>query len=205
MPWGAAIAAGGSLIGGALSAGAAGSAAQTQANAANAATGVQAAEFSQIQNNLAPFLSGGRSGSVALADLLGISTGPDGSFQFNPSAPLLQDPIARAGGAPPSLAGMPQYAEPPFTQAMFQQSPGYQYQLQQIIDATQNAGSVKGGAVSGNALKALQANAGGLANQDWWNAYNKYDQNYQNQFNAANQGFQFGYNALNNNYWNNVN
>src|SRR5882724_10892378 len=172
MPWGAAIAAGGSLIGGALSAGAAGSAAQTQANAANAATGVQAAEFSQIQNNLAP---------------------------------LLQDPIARAGGAPPSLAGMPQYAEPPFTQAMFQQSPGYQYQLQQIIDATQNAGSVKGGAVSGNALKALQANAGGLANQDWWNAYNKYDQNYQNQFNAANQGFQFGYNALNNNYWNNVN
>jgi hypothetical protein len=62
----------------------------------------------------------------------------------------------------------------PFTQAQFQASPGYQYDVNQMMQAVQNSAAAKGGLVSGNTLQALQQNAGGLANQDWYNAQNAY-------------------------------
>lgn len=51
----------------------------------------------------------------------------------------------------------------------FQGSPGFQWQLQQGMDAIQNSASAQGGVVSGNTLKALQTYGQGLANQDWYN------------------------------------
>lgn len=64
----------------------------------------------------------------------------------------------------------------------FTASPGYQYQFGQMMDATQNSAAGKTGAISGNMLRALQQNAGGLANQDWWNFYNAKNQNWQQQY-----------------------
>lgn len=49
----------------------------------------------------------------------------------------------------------------------YQSSPGYQWQLQQGIDAIQNSASAQGGVVSGNTLKALQTYGTGLANQNY--------------------------------------
>jgi len=72
---------------------------------------------------------------------------------------------------------------PVLTQQGFQQSPGYQYQLQQAMSAIQNSAAAKGSAISGNTLRDLQSNAQGLANQDWWNAYNANSSAY---WNAAN-------------------
>lgn len=56
-----------------------------------------------------------------------------------------------------------------FNPDTFQGSPGYQFQLNQGIDAIQNSAAARGGVVSGNTLKALQSYGQGLANQDWYN------------------------------------
>lgn len=51
----------------------------------------------------------------------------------------------------------------------FQQSPGYQYQLQEGQDAIQNAAASRGLLQSGRTLRGLQEHAQGLANQDYYN------------------------------------
>lgn len=49
----------------------------------------------------------------------------------------------------------------------FVASPGYNFQMQQGLDATTNAASRSGGANSGNTLKALTQYGQGVANQGW--------------------------------------
>jgi hypothetical protein len=51
----------------------------------------------------------------------------------------------------------------------FQQSPGYQWQMDQGLTAVENSAAAKGGLSGGNTLKALQSYGTGLANQDWYN------------------------------------
>ena len=182
---GAAILGGTSLLGGLISGNAATSGASTQAQAAAQASKVQQQEFGQTQQNLAPFLGSGTQANSLLAQLLGLGGGSSQGFG---SSILTANP-ATTLGAPPT------YNLPPFTQQQFQQSPGYQYQLGQINNASANAATPGQGDFSGATLKALQQNAGGLANQDWWNAYNAYNQNYNNQFNAQNQNYWGQYNA----------
>src|SRR6266849_5978470 len=75
------IGAGGSLAGGAISAG-----------AANRAADVQLQEFNQIQQSLAPFLQSGQSSLGALSQGLGTGGG-----QFDPNAPLLRNPLQDQG------------------------------------------------------------------------------------------------------------
>ena len=53
--------------------------------------------------------------------------------------------------------------------ATFQNSPGYQYAMQQGMGAVTNSAAANGG-IGGNALKALQSTGQGLANQNW-NSY----------------------------------
>ncbi len=69
------------------------------------------------------------------------------------------------------------------TAAQFQQSPGYQFQLQQGEQAIQDSASAAGG-IGGNALKSLMSYGTGLANQDWWNFYTQTQQTNANQYNA---------------------
>lgn len=213
MPIGiaAAILGGTSLIGSGISAVTANNAARTQANAANQAIGLQSQEFQQEQSNLLPFLQTGQGSAAALSSLFGVGTPAN---NFTAGGQFLPSPLT-AQGPPPNLnyfGNAPVFNMPAFTQAQFQQSPGYQYQLGQITDATRNAAVPGQGALSGATLKALQQNGAGLANQDWWNAYNANTQNYTNQFNAntgvfnSNLGqFTDIFNASNQNYWNRAN
>ncbi len=131
-----------------------------------------------VQGQQQPFVD---AGSGAINQLWG----PFGWNQF-----LGQTPQQLAGlGAPPTL----NYTLPtdPSLTGQFQQSPGYQYNLQQQQQAIQNSAAGKTGALSGNMLQALQGNASGLANQDYGQFYN-----------WLTQGQLTNYNAANNNYWN---
>lgn len=72
----------------------------------------------------------------------------------------------------------PQY----FGAGQYQQSPGYQWQLGQGLEAVRNAASAGGGIDGGNTLKALTGYAEGLANQDYQQAYSNYANNYNNAY-----------------------
>ena len=67
-----------------------------------------------------------------------------------------------------------------FTPSMYQQSPGYQFQMDQGTQAVTNNASATGGVNSGNTLKALTSYGQGLANQDYYQAQNAY-QGWQSQ------------------------
>lgn len=75
----------------------------------------------------------------------------------------------------------------PFTLQQFQESPGYQFQLQQGDQAILNNASALGGVNSGNTLKSLSSFNQGLANQDYQQALQNYT-NWQNQLYNMNAG-----------------
>lgn len=97
-----------------------------------------------------PFLTAGTNALTQLQQLLGI--GPGGGGATNPILSMLGiGPGGAAGGG--------------INPATFQGSPGYQYQLQQGMNAVTNANAPTG--VGGNALRQLQQTGQGLANQNW--------------------------------------
>lgn len=150
----AGIGAAGSIASGIMSSNAAKSAAKAQGDAANKATGAELAMFNTAQSDLQPWMTAGTNGLAALQQALGIGPGTSGVASSPILAMLGIGPNgATGGGVDPST---------------FQNSPGYQYQLQQTMNAIQNQGAAHGG-LGGNALKALQSNAAGLANQNWTN------------------------------------
>lgn len=152
MPWGvaaAAIGAGGSLLSGVMGKSAASSAAAAQEQAAQQATAQQQAAYGQAQGNLAPYMSAGTNALTNLTNLLGIGAGGAG-----PSSPIL----AMLGLAPGGTAGQ-------IDPTKFYGSPGYQYQLQQGLNAVTNSNARTG--LGGNALRELQQTGQGLANQTW--------------------------------------
>ncbi len=124
---------------------------QLQSQAAQNATQLQQQIYGQQRQDLAPYAQTGQIANQALA---GQMFNPDGSI--NTQSQLNK----------------------PFTAADYQQSPGYQFQLSQGIDAAQNLASRSG--VTGNTLKALDTFGQGLANTDYQQAY----QNYINQQNT---------------------
>jgi hypothetical protein len=134
--------------------------------------------------------------------------------------PTIEDPalLALTG----TTLGPPPSPSDPNLRSQFTQSPGYQYQLEQMKDAVTNSAVGRQG-ISGNLAQALQQNAAGLANQDWWNFYNQdvnsWSQAKNNLFNVFNAnanrwatGTQNYWNIYNNllnnwgqaknNYWN---
>lgn len=69
------------------------------------------------------------------------------------------------------------------TAAQAQQTPGYQFQLQQGLDAVQNSAAGRGGLLSGGTLAALNNYAQGTASTNYQNTFNNslatYQQAYQ--------------------------
>jgi hypothetical protein len=194
--WAAGAAALGSIGSAVIGGDAAQSAASTQAAAANAAAQVQQNMFNTTQKNLQPYMQSGAAGNSILEQLLGITPAtagtkgqPGTAASFNPNAPLAAN----------YQAFTPTPAYTPLTAATFQQSPGYQYELQQQQQAIQNSAAARGGAIGGNTLNSLQQNAQGLASQDWYNANNLNIANY----NTASQGnianYTTGYDAFSGN------
>lgn len=71
----------------------------------------------------------------------------------------------------------------PFTMSQFQQSPGYQFSLQQGQQGIQNAGAAQGGLVSGAQMAALNNYSQNMANNEYQNAFNNYTTQTQNSYN----------------------
>lgn len=171
MPWGAAIGAVGAIGSAAISANASGGAAGAQGAGGQAGIAALQQALSNANSNLGNFWGTGVLANSALQNQLGLG-GDAANPTFNPNAPLVT----------------------PFTATQFQQSPGYNWQLQQGTGAILNNAAAAGG-VGGNALKALQSYGTGLANQDYYNAYNKYTQDQNNLFNRLFSVSQQGQNA----------
>lgn len=156
----AAIAAGAAvagIAGSAISASAAGNAANKEANAANAASAADQAQAARSAELLAPYTGAGTTATNALLASLGLGgSGPN----------LLQ-----ANGIN-SLTFQP-------TQAQLESTPGYQFDLSQGLESTQNGFAAKGLGVSGAALKGAANYATGLAN----NTLSTQQQIFQNNLN----------------------
>ena len=134
-------------------------AANTQAAAANNAAALQNAQFQQTQQNLAPYMS---IGTAALPQLIQ-SLGYQGQY-----------------GSNGQLTGMSGQGFQ-FNPSNLAQTPGYQFTLQQGMNALNNAGSATGQNQSGAQAKGLANYATGLAqntyNQQYQNALTTYQQN----------------------------
>lgn len=155
MPWGVAAAgvaaAGGSILSGIMGSDATKSAAAQQAAAANNATNAELGMYNQTVAREQPFVSAGQNALTSLQGLLGLGS------SGGPSSPIL----AMLGIGPGGATGGG------INPSTFQGSPGYQYQLQQGMNAVTNANAPTG--IGGNALRQLQQTGQGLANQNWSN------------------------------------
>src|SRR5664279_5261930 len=129
--------------------------------ASSAAKGAAAQNQAQFAYNAASQMPFELAGQGALSGLSALSNsgsnGPGGTNY-----------LAMAQGAMPGQ----------MTQAQLEQTPGYQFTLNQGLQATQNSAAARGLGVSGAALKGAAKYATGLA-----------DSNYQTQFNNAQQQF----------------
>jgi len=67
----------------------------------------------------------------------------------------------------------------PTGQQALDQDPGYQFRLQQGLDALQNSAAARGGLGDPNTLRAVQDYGQGAASQEYQNAYNRALQTYQ--------------------------
>ena len=149
----------GSLIGSLTGANQQAQAAQSQANAANYAANLQQQQFATNQANLSPYMS---IGTAALPQLLQ-SLGYQGQY-----------------GANGNLTGLSGQGFQ-FNPSNLAQTPGYQFTLQQGLNAVNNATSATGQTGSGAQAKGLANYATGLAqntyNQQYQNALTTYQQN----------------------------
>ena len=131
------------MIGGVIGAVGSGAAASTEAKAANSATANTKAMFNQVQANEQPYINTGTAATYSLAELYGLPT---------PSNPN--------GGQPFNQASI----------NSFTNSPGYQFEKQQGIDAIDAQAAAQNQLLSGNTLKAIADYSSGLASQNF-NSY----------------------------------
>ena len=136
--------AGAGLVGSSMQANAIGSAAQQQAAASQTASQQQMAMFNQVQGNLSPFMQGGQQALTQLQGLTGTGVGGN-----------------------PLTAPLTSQFQP--TMAQLEQTPGYQFSLDQGLKATQNSYAAQG-------LGALK----GAANYAQGLASTTYQQQFQN-------------------------
>lgn len=115
MPWGAAIAAGGAIVGGLISSDASTSAANTQANAANQATAAQLQMFDQTRKDLAPYMQQGQIGLDQLNKLIAnpnsVTTLPGYQFQLQQGQDAILNGAAAGGLTGNTLKALSQYGQ----------------------------------------------------------------------------------------------
>lgn len=164
---GGAISGAGSLIGGILGNNAANNASQTEQSATNQAIayqkqqsanalGQQQQTTNQITGELSPFLNTGQNATASLNSLL------------SPGGSLTQ--------------GYGSFTAPTAQQAA--QQPGYQFQLQQGLNALQNSAAARGGLLSTGTAKNLEDYAQGDAASNYNNVYNQALQTYGTNYNT---------------------
>jgi len=221
---------GASLIGGYEQNKAAQDAAGQSAQASANALAEQGRQFNIGQSNLAPYR---QAGYGALNYLTGALL-PAGAYssqqvQQTPQAASPMQPMSGGGGLLSGLANQvyqstqskqaTQPAQPAqqkfnpygtyqgiptFQPGDYQQSPGYQWQYQQGLNALNNQAAAGGMRLSGRALKAAEQYGQGLANQDygqWYQrqlqAHQQNQQDYQNYLSRIYQLAGLGSGAVN--------
>jgi len=142
------IGAGSSLLGGLLGSNAAQNAANTQARSADKATALQREMWQKQLELNKPFYEAGLTGQNALLQYLGLGG----------------DKTAANYGA-----GMK-----PFDASMMYEDPGYQFRMQQGLDALNKTAAQRGGLLSGNALKAAERYGQDYGSQEYNNSFNRY-------------------------------
>ena len=70
-----------------------------------------------------------------------------------------------------------------FTMADFTRDPGYQFRLDQGMRGVENSAAARGGALSGNALKALMDYGQNFASNEYMNSYNRFNNDNSTLFN----------------------
>lgn len=75
------------------------------------------------------------------------------------------------------------YYNQPYTQAQFQQDPGYQFDLQQGQKALQTSSAASGGIMSGSELASLNNYSQNMASNEYQNAFNNYQTQVSNSYN----------------------
>jgi hypothetical protein len=152
-----AMAAGASIYSGTASANAATSAAQLQAQSAAAAGNNVMAQFYTMQGNLSPYMSAGTNALTALQAGTGTGAGGSGTGALNAQF------------------------QPTMTQLA--QTPGYQFTLNQGLQATQNGYAAQGLGGSGAAQKGAANYAEGLASTTYQQQFSNYLQQNQQDYN----------------------
>lgn len=162
---------GSAVVGGAISADASRSAAHTQADAANRAAAQQQASGQTAYNNAM--------GAIPQVNAL-----------YQPYQALGASSAQQLQSQMPSLtAGF----NP--TMQQLQSMPGYQFELQQGLEAAQNGFAARGLGSSGAAMKGAANYAQGLAAQNWMNDANMFWTNQNNAYNKLMGGVNTGANA----------
>lgn len=172
---GAGVSTVGSVAGGMMQASGAKSAAATQANAQTQAAMLQKQMFDEQQANLKPYID---AGTAALPALQGV---PDRNMNL----------LMNANAAAQSQIPLNVSAE------TIKNMPGYEFNLQQGLKATQAANAARGWGVGGEALKGAANFSTGLSNS----YFQSYFGNQQNIFQDYNQLYSNLYNNLGQN-WN---
>jgi hypothetical protein len=132
-------------------------AAQIGANASNAASAAQERMFNTQTALQEPFRQAGISGQNRLMELLGV-------------------------GGDPNAAGYGS-ANKNFSMSDFQADPGYAFRLAEGQKALDRQAAMRGGLISGGALKAAQNYGQDAASQEYQNAFNRYQTSRSNLLN----------------------
>lgn len=216
MSWGFVAVAAASVVGGAMSADASKKAAKAQARGADAATAEQARQYDQTREDLAPWRNTGSQALNALNRLFGFETPASGGY-FSAEKYLAENPDVAAGewssqnplehwerfgqfegrkrpfigGDPGSPGGAPDMSG-------FFASPDYNFRRTEGMRGIENSFAARGGAQSGNALRALTEFNSNLAAGEFGNYFNRLAGLAGVGQTATNQTAAYGQNAANN-------
>ena len=172
------IGAGASLIGGAMSAGAASDAADAQAAAAANSTALQRDIFNKQTELQAPFRVGGLTAQNRLLTLLGLN--PMDAAVYGTKGEDGTSTLPQGLYVDPNSADFGKYARD-FGMSDYQADPGYAFRLKEGLKALDAQAAARGGMISGAALKAAGRYGQDYASNEYANAFNRYQTNRANQ------------------------
>lgn len=191
MSWGLVAVAGATVVGAGVSASSARSASRAQQRGADAATNESARQFDQTRNDLASGRSLYNQSNNALARLFGFGM-PEVEGEFDAAQYLRDNPDVaadkywganpelhylehgmREGRARPSTGGSPAIAAGAPDLSGFFTSPDYEFRRNEGMRGLERSAAARGGAFSGNALRALSEFNSNLASSEFGNYFNR--------------------------------
>lgn len=174
MTWGMVAVGVGTAVAAGAGAAASSSAAGKQAAASKSAARTQQNQWSQTQDNLAPYMNLGVSSINPMIQAMGYQASQDanGRYVFTKDS---SNPLQQSFTAP--------------TAADAQATPGYQFTLDNGLKAVQNSAAARGLGTSGAALKGAAGYASGLADSTYNDVYNRALSTFNTNYTSAANNF----------------